>query len=111
MARKRLRVQWAEAAVRDLEEIVAFLALDSEPVAEALLRRIEKRAAMLESNPTRGRVVPELARFQMRTWRELVIKPYRLVYRMEGDTVIVLAVFDARRDLEDLLLERLLRSP
>ena len=47
----------------------------------------------------------------MRTWRELVIRPYRLVYRIEGDTVIVLAVFDARRDLEDLLLERLLRSP
>jgi plasmid stabilization system protein ParE len=56
-------------------------------------------------------VVPELARFQMRTWRELVIRPYRLVYRIEGDTVTVLAVFDARRDLEDLLLERLLRSP
>jgi hypothetical protein len=56
-------------------------------------------------------VVPELASFQMRTWQELVIKPYRLVYRIEGDTVIVFAVFDARRDLEDLLLERLPRSP
>jgi len=47
----------------------------------------------------------------MRTWRELVVKPYRLVYRIEGDTVTVLAVFDGRRDLEDLLLERLLRTP
>ena len=103
-------MQWAEAAVRDLEEIVTFLALDSEPVARGLLGRIEKRAATLESSPTRGRLVPELAHFQMRTWRELLIKPYRLVYRLEGDTVIVLAVFDGRRDLEDLLLERLLRS-
>ena len=42
---------------------------------------------------------------------ELTIRPYRLVYRIEGDTVTVLAVFDARRDLEDLLFERLLRSP
>lgn len=104
-------MEWAEVAVRDLEEIAAFLALDSVPGAERILRRIEGRAARLESSPARGRVVPELARFQMRTWRELVIKPYRLVYRIEGDTVTVLAVFDARRELEDLLFERILRSP
>jgi plasmid stabilization system protein ParE len=90
---------------------VRFLALDSEPSAERELGRIEKRAATLESSPVLIRVVPELARFQMHTWRELVIKRYRRVYRIEGDNMIVLAVFDARRDLEDLLLERLLRSP
>jgi toxin ParE1/3/4 len=47
----------------------------------------------------------------MRTWRELVMRPYRMIYRMEGDTVTVLAVFDGRRDLGDLLLERLTRTP
>ncbi len=46
----------------------------------------------------------------MHTWRELLIEPYRLIYRIEGDTVTVLALFDGRRDLEDLLLERLVRS-
>ena len=56
-------------------------------------------------------MVPELAHFGMRTWRELVVRPYRLVYRIEGDTVTVLAVIDGRRDLEDVLLERLLRTP
>lgn len=111
MARRRFRVEWAEVAVRDFEEIVAFLALDSQEGAERVLRRIEARAGRLESSPARGRLVPELAGFQMRTWRELIIRPYRLVYRIDGDTVTVLAVFDARRDLEDLLFERLLRSP
>jgi hypothetical protein len=46
----------------------------------------------------------------MRTWRELIVKPYRLIYRIEGEVVNVLAVFDGHRDLEDLLLERLLRG-
>jgi len=109
MPSRRFRVQWADAAVRDLEELVAFIALDSAVDAEHVLRRIEDRAAALESSPARGRVVPELTRFGMRTWRELVVRPYRLVYRIEGDTVTVLALFDGRRDLEDLLLERLLR--
>lgn len=104
-------MEWAEIAVGDLEEIAVFIALDSAPDVERLVRRLEERASALESSLERGRIVPELARFQIRTWRELVIRPYRLVYRVEADTVVVLAVFDARRDLEDLLLERLVRSP
>jgi addiction module RelE/StbE family toxin len=104
-------VRWAEVAVRDLEELVSYIAADAETEAVRVLKRIETRAAALESSPARGRVVPELAHFGMRTWRELVVRPYRLVYRIEGDTVTVLAVFDGRRDLEDLLLERLLRTP
>jgi plasmid stabilization system protein ParE len=75
MARRRFRVEWAEAAARDLEEIVAFITLDSRQDAERVVRRLEARAAALESSPARGRVVPELAHFQMRTWRELVIRP------------------------------------
>jgi plasmid stabilization system protein ParE len=109
MPRRRFRVQWAEAAVRDLEELIRFVALDSGIDAERLLVRIESRAASLESSPGRGRVVPELWRFGMRSWRELLVRPYRLVYRIEGDTVNVLAVFDGRRDVEDVLLERLVR--
>jgi plasmid stabilization system protein ParE len=110
MPRRRFRVRWAEAAARDLEEPVGFVALDSVADAERLLAQIESRAASLESNPGRGRVVPELSRFGMRTWRELGVRPYRLVYRIEGDTVNVLALFDGRRDLEDVLLERLVRG-
>jgi toxin ParE1/3/4 len=111
MPRRRYRVQWVEVAVRDLEDLVSYVAVDSGPNATRVLKRLETRAAALESSPARGRVVPDLAHFGMRTWRELVVRPYRLVYRIEGGTVTVLAVFDARRDLEDVLLERLLRTP
>lgn len=110
MPRRRYRVQWAEVAVRDLEELVSYIAVDSAIHAERMLARLETRAAALESSPSRGRIVPELSHFGMRSWRELVVRPYRIVHRIEGDTVTVLAVFDGRRDLEDLLLERLLRT-
>jgi addiction module RelE/StbE family toxin len=111
MPSRRFRVQWAEVAVRDLEEVVAFIARDSQTNAERVLERIERSSSTLESTPERGRVVHELTRLGVRSWRELVVKPYRLIYRTEGDTVTVLALFDGRRDLEDLLLERLVRSP
>ncbi len=110
MARRSFRVQWAEAAVRDLEELMSYIAADSPLNAERILDKLEKRAQTLESTPVRGRVVPELAHFGIRNWRELIVKPFRIIYRIDEDTVNVLAVLEGRRDLQDLLLERLIRE-
>jgi toxin ParE1/3/4 len=111
MPERAHRVIWAEAAVRDLEDIISFVAIDSPLHAERLLKRLSAKARSLETSAHRGRIVPELLRFGMRTWRELVVRPYRLIYRVLGETVIVLALFDGRRELADVLLERLVRSP
>jgi len=108
MPEARFRVVWSEAAVRDLEDIVSFVARDSALDADRLLARLEARASSLVTHPGRGRLVPELLRFGLKTWPELVVRPHRVVYRIAGRTVVVLAVFDARRDLEDVLLERLI---
>jgi addiction module RelE/StbE family toxin len=105
------RVVWAESAARDLEEIVTFVARDSPGDAERLLAKLETRASALTRMPDCGRIVPEILHFGLRTWRELIVRPYRIVYRVSGRVVIVLAVLDGRRDLQDLLLERLVRVP
>jgi addiction module RelE/StbE family toxin len=110
MARRSLQVQWAEAAVRDLEELISYITADSPLNAERILDKLEKRARTLESAPARGRVVPELAHFGIRSWRESIVKPYRIIYRIDEGTVNVLAVLDGRRELQDLLLERLIRD-
>jgi toxin ParE1/3/4 len=110
-AERGRRVDWTDTAARDLEEIIAFVARESPDAAERLLRTLQARAASLTASPRRGRIVPELLRFGMKTWRELVVPPYRLIYRVADTSVIVLAAFDGRRDVEDLLLERLLREP
>lgn len=101
-------VEWAAVARRDLLSIVEYLVERSPGAAAATLERLERRAATLSRSPERGRVVPELARIQLRDYRELVIRPYRLFYRFAGRKVVVLGIFDSRRNLEDLLLDRLL---
>jgi plasmid stabilization system protein ParE len=53
--------------------------------------------------------VPELGRLHIQQYRELVSPPHRIIYRVHGSRVLVLAVLDARRSLEDLLLDRLIR--
>lgn len=110
MTDRRYQVAWTESATADLEAIVAYLAATSTEAAGRQYERLLSRARSLERLPRRGRVVPELARFGLRSWRESVVAPYRLVYRVTGQQVLVLAVLDARRDLEDVLLERILRA-
>jgi toxin ParE1/3/4 len=103
-------VLWTRVARRDLEEIIDFIAADRPTAARRLFERIEKRALALGSLPDLGRVVPELWCLRIEAYRELVLRPYRLVYRVEAERVLVMGPFDGRRDLEDLLLDRLLRS-
>jgi len=110
MARRKWRVVWTEAATHDLVAIVSFITRKTPANARRLLLRLRSRADSLERSPQRGRVVPELASSGSRAWRELIVKPYRIVYRIRDDAVLVGAVIDGRRDLEELLLERLTRS-
>ena len=106
---KRRRVVWAEVASRDLDGIVSYIATDSPQAALDTLDRLEGRAKTLATMASRGRVVPELARLHIREYRELVVAPYRLVYRITADEVLVLALFDGRRNVEYALLDRLVR--
>jgi plasmid stabilization system protein ParE len=107
--RSSFQVLWTQAAAHDLESVIGYIAADAPLNAERVLARLRPKAESLERTPERGRVVPELLRHGMLTWRELIVTPYRLMYRIDRQAVYVLAVLDSRRDLEDLLLERLIR--
>lgn len=106
---KTFTVRWAEVAERDLAEIGMYVAEDSLDKALRVLKRIEERAEALKHYPNRGRIVPELSSHGITLYREVIEKPWRIIYRVEGRRVWVHGVLDGRRLIEDLLLERLLR--
>jgi toxin ParE1/3/4 len=74
-----------------------------------VLDQIEARAVSLIQMPERGQVVAELAAIGVHTYRELVVSPWRIICRISRKTVHVLAVLDGRRNMEDILLDRLVR--
>ena len=108
MSTAKYRVEWALAARGDLQRIFDYLAASSPEAARRTLDRLERKAAALAEHPRRGRLVPELGRLHVRQYLELVIPPYRLLYRIDARRVLVMGVFDGRRNLEDIFLERLL---
>jgi toxin ParE1/3/4 len=103
------RIVWASTARIDLEEIVSYIVEDDIDQALAAVRRLQSRCIKLGEFPERGRVVPELRRVDVLNYRELIEKPWRIIYRFEVSCVYVVAVLDGRRNLTSLLLERLSR--
>lgn len=103
------RVEWARTAVSDLAAIISHIAQDDINTAFLILKRIEETTGKLKTMPLRGRIVPELAAFGIQVYRQLIYSPWRIICRVSGKKVNVLAVLDSRRNLEDILLERLVR--
>ncbi|NEX18185.1 MAG: plasmid stabilization protein [Halochromatium sp.] len=109
MAEPTPEVRWTRAAQRDLDAIVSWIAEDSIGNALDVLDRLQARAESLSDHPKRGRFVPELRLIDVYHYRELIERPWRLIYRIEGHLVFVMAVLDGRRDLHSVLIERLVR--
>ena len=106
----KYEVIWAAAAEDDLAGIIASINSDSPVSAIRILRKIKQASLQLCHLPERSRIVPELQEQGILQYRELVVSPWRIMYRIVGLNVFVLSVLDSRRNVEDILLERLTRS-
>ena len=92
-----MRVVWTELAFAQLDEAIAFIAIDSPQTADRWLDMILEAAGQLSEFPDSGRVVPEAAREDV---RELIFSPYRLVYLRDSDAVYVTMVLHERQHVE-----------
>jgi addiction module RelE/StbE family toxin len=106
---RRFQVSWAGPAKLDLIEIAEFLASDDAASARRVVKQLRERVRTLCSTPRRGRVVPELAAQGILSYRELIVAPWRILYRIDEKEVLVVLVVDGRRNVEDVLFRRMLR--
>jgi toxin ParE1/3/4 len=99
------------AAERDLNEIVTYIAEnDSTERALRVSASIEKAISRLSTFPNRGPHPRELVEQGIRDFREIHFKPYRILYRVLADKVVVVLIADGRRDMRALLARRLLSA-
>jgi toxin ParE1/3/4 len=96
------RLIWTEPALADLEAIADYIALDNPTAARRLVSRVFESVERLERFPNSGKRPPELPRSP---YREVVVTPCRVFYRLEDDAVFLLYVMRAERLLRRFLLE------
>jgi addiction module RelE/StbE family toxin len=105
---KRFMVEWAQPASKDLENIIDYISQDNVDTTITIFEKIKSKCNTLNQFPDRGRIVPELKAYGILSYRELIISPWRVIYRTSDQKVHVLAVIDSRRNMDDILIERFL---
>ena len=88
------QIIWSPRSLRDVESIRDYIAQDSPRIADLVVRRIVNSVERLEAFPESGRTVPERNDPEI---REVISKPYRVVYRLREGNVEVITVFRASR--------------
>ena len=95
-------VIWAPKALDDLEDLIEFISRDAPMTARRFAQKIIARVEMLKHQPLIGGYVLE---DDTRTYREVLQGNYRVIYRVAGELVIVVAVHHGARLLDPEVLE------
>ena len=103
------KIIWNNYDKNDLNEIIDYI-IENAGINTAfnVYNKIKNRAELLKVSPEQGRVVPELKKFTNK-YREIIYKPWRLIYKIEEKIIKVLLVIDGRRNTEDILYEKLIK--
>ena len=96
MAAGHRRVRWSPSAENALVEAIAFVFKESPNTARRLLEEVLTAAASLSTLSERGTQVPEVDDPAI---RQLLCKPYRVIYRVEDQDVVILALLHQRQDV------------
>ena len=89
-----------EKADRDLSEIKEYIALDNPKAADALLSDFEKAFDNLASMPKIGHINKNLTNKNVRF---LNIKKYVIIYKINDDSVVVIRISSAYRDIPEMI--------
>ena len=107
---KEYKVFWTKSAVSDFENIVEYIAKNSPLTAKTIFTKIKKQIETLSLSPRRGRYIPELQQQGILLYRELLSPPWRIMYRIYEKKVYILAIIDSRRNVEDILFQKLIKK-
>lgn len=90
-------IEWSPEATEDLQAIAEYIERDSDFYARAVVSKIFKVARGISLQPFIGRTVPELENENI---RERFVYSYRLIYNIDDQKIIIVAVIHGKRLLE-----------
>jgi toxin ParE1/3/4 len=91
---RRAALIWAAPALDDLDEIASWIARENRSAAATLVRRVLDTLDRLQDHPQSGRWVPEI---RQKLYREIIVPPCRIIYRPEGNDVLIVHVIRSER--------------
>ena len=98
------RLIWTEPALKDLETIAEYIALDKPDAAQRYVQKVFTAVERLSQFPKSGSIPPEISNLP---YRQVVVPPCRVFYRCNKDYVFIIFVMRSEQNLRyDVLTER-----
>lgn len=97
------RIVWTQAAIEDLRSIRDYIADSSEDYAAATIDRIIDTVEPLTDFPLIGAHISEFRRHAL---RQMLSKPYRVIYQVRGTSVFIVGVVHGARQLSKAIRGR-----
>ncbi len=91
-----MRVEWSNFARDDLDDLVQYISRDSSFYARRFGEKIVLATRRLRDFPESGRIIPETEDQKL---REIIVQGYRVMYRLEANRILILAIMHGSRDL------------
>ncbi len=110
MDKQKYNIKWSKPAQRDLNNIIDFIIKDGFERANQIYIRIISRVDDLQFMPKKGRIIPELELLNISMYREIIDNPWRIFYKIDKTDIYILAVVDGRRNIEYVILDRIIRK-
>lgn len=92
-----MRIRFTPSARNQFLEALAHIRRDKPSAAENFRKRSEHVLRRLEKYPESGRVIPEFPELRH---REVVVRPYRFFYRVEKNTIWIVAVWPGAQEAD-----------
>jgi plasmid stabilization system protein ParE len=102
-------VNITQNAENDLNDIILFIAQNNPQNAIKIMEKMQARINTLDHSPYRGSYVPELLAKNIKEYRQIIESPWKIIYKVDDDIVNILAIIDSRRNLQDILIKKLLK--
>ena len=93
-----IKLVWSEEALEDIESIATYIEKDSPTYAKSVTSKFFEKAEILKDFTELGRMVPELDDTHI---REIFVYNYRLIYKINEDTILLVAVIHGRKLLKN----------
>jgi len=95
------QIIWTEPALDNLNDIAEYIAVSNIYAAKQLVEIVFNKVQRLEQFPESGRIPEEIEKLN---YREVVVNPCRVFYKIEDDSVYILHVLRQERDLRRFIL-------
>ena len=98
-----MNIVWSNEAKRSLRAIHRYIAADSKFYATRMIARIVERAESIATAPLQGHAVHEYPEAPLREVHE---SPYRIVYRLAGESVQIVTIVHFKQRLQSVRLRK-----